>query len=71
MPFRFLVLLTALLHVYIGLRVLPMIDATSRLAASVVLVALLMSVVTMPLPFLARRDDQGIERTAFGPERAV
>lgn len=55
MPFRFLVLLTALLHVYIGLRVLPTIDATSRLAASVVLVALLMSVVTMPLPFLAFR----------------
>ena len=55
MPFRFLVLLTALLHVYIGLRVLPMIDATSRLAACVVLVALLMSVVTMPLPFLAFR----------------
>lgn len=55
MPFRPLVFLTVLLHVYIGLRVLPMIDGTSRIASLAVLVALLASAATMPLPFLAFR----------------
>jgi hypothetical protein len=55
MPLRPLVALTALLHVYIGLRVLPMLDAFSRIAALVLLLALLLSVVTMPLPFLGLR----------------
>lgn len=55
MPLRSLVALTALLHVYIGLRLLPMLDTSSRVAALVLLLVLLLSVATMPLPFLGLR----------------
>ena len=55
MPFRPLVLLTVLLHVYIGLRLLPTIDGADRIASLAVLAALLASAATMPLPFLAFR----------------
>jgi predicted MPP superfamily phosphohydrolase len=55
MPFRPLVLLTVLLHVYIGLRLLPTIDGADRIASLAVLATLLASAATMPLPFLAFR----------------
>jgi predicted MPP superfamily phosphohydrolase len=55
MPFRPLVVLTVLLHVYIGIRLLPTIDGVSHVASLAVLVALLTSAATMPLPFLAFR----------------
>ena len=55
MPFRSLVVLTALLHVYLGLRLLPSLHAVSHLASAALFLALLLSVVSMPLPFMAFR----------------
>ena len=55
MPFRSLVILTALLHVYLGLRLLPSLHAVSHLASAALFLALLLSVVSMPLPFMAFR----------------
>jgi predicted MPP superfamily phosphohydrolase len=54
MPIRPLVLLSLLLHVYVGLRLLPAL-AGPPWAGGTLLVALLVSAATMPLPFLGRR----------------
>lgn len=59
MPIRPLSALTALLHVYIALRLLPALAALTP-AWPLVLLALVVSAVTIPLPFLSRR----IERSA-------
>ena len=55
MPLRPLVFLTLLLHVYIGLRLLPALHASNIAAALVLLTLLASSAVTMPLPFLGLR----------------
>jgi len=54
MPLRPLVLLAALLHVYIGLRLLPGLSSFA-FAAPVVLLALAVSALSMPLPFVGLR----------------
>ncbi|SCK05848.1 hypothetical protein VAR608DRAFT_0005 [Variovorax sp. HW608] len=51
MPLRPLILLTTLLHVYIGLRLLPALAGGSVL----LVMALVVSAATMPLPFASRR----------------
>jgi predicted MPP superfamily phosphohydrolase len=63
MPIRPLSALTALLHVYIALRLLPAL-ATLTAAWPLVLLALAVSTSTIPLPFLSRR----IERRASAGE---
>jgi predicted MPP superfamily phosphohydrolase len=57
MPLRPLVLLTTLLHAYIGLRLLPAL-AGLPLAWPVLGLALLVSAVTMPLPFVGMRTQR-------------
>ncbi len=52
MPLRPLSLLTALLHVYIALRLVPPILAASPAAAGLLLLALTVSAATIPLPFV-------------------
>ncbi len=59
MPIRPLSALTALLHLYIALRLLPAL-ATLTAAWPLALLALAVSALTIPLPFLSRR----IERSA-------
>jgi len=54
MPIRLLTLLVTLLHVYIGLRLLPAL-ATLTGAWPLLLAALLLSAATMPLPFIGVR----------------
>ncbi|MDZ4357107.1 MAG: metallophosphoesterase, partial [Variovorax sp.] len=53
MPIRPLSVLTALLHVYIALRLLPALASLTS-AWPLALVLLVVSAVTMPLPFVAR-----------------
>ncbi|VTU12767.1 putative metallophosphoesterase [Variovorax sp. SRS16] len=55
MPLRPLTLLIALLHVYVGLRLLPALQAWT-LAWPLLLAALVVSAATMPLPFIGRRS---------------
>ena len=55
MPLRPLTLLTTLLHLYIGMRLLPAL-ATLTPAWPVVLLLLAVSAVTMPLPFIGLRS---------------
>ncbi|MGO4393573.1 metallophosphoesterase [Variovorax sp. M-6] len=57
MPLRPLILLTTLLHVYIGLRLLPAL-AGLPLAQPALLAALLVSASTMPLPFVGMRSER-------------
>src|SRR6476660_1221449 len=57
MPLRPLVLLTTLLHAYIGLRLLPAL-AGLPLAGPLLGLALLVSAVTMPLPFVGMRSQR-------------
>lgn len=57
MPFRPLILLTTLLHVYIGLRLLPAL-AGLPFAQPMLLAALLVSASTMPLPFVGMRSER-------------
>ncbi|MGJ7492674.1 metallophosphoesterase [Variovorax sp. ZT4R33] len=56
MPLRPLTVLTALLHVYIGLRLLPALWAPTPAVALLLLVALVVSAATMPLPFVGLRS---------------
>ncbi|MGJ7509360.1 metallophosphoesterase [Variovorax sp. GT1P44] len=57
MPLRPLIALTTLLHVYIGLRLLP--SLTGAAAGSwVLLLALSVSAATMPLPFVGMRSER-------------
>ena len=55
MPLRPLTLLTTLLHLYIGMRLLPAL-ATLTPAWPVVLLLLAVSAITMPLPFIGLRS---------------
>ena len=55
MPLRPLSFLTALLHAYIGLRLLPALYALSPATAWLILVALIGSAATIPLPFVGLR----------------
>ena len=59
MPIRPLSALTALLHAYIALRLLPALAVLTP-AWPLALLALMVSALTIPLPFLSRR----IERNA-------
>lgn len=52
MPLRPLSLLTALLHAYIGLRLLPALWAPSPVGALALLLALVVSAASIPLPFV-------------------
>ena len=61
MPLRPVILLTTLLHVYIGLRLLPALAAFPG-AWPVLLALLVVSAATMPLPFVGLRS----ERRQFG-----
>ncbi|MEB0057462.1 metallophosphoesterase [Variovorax sp. LG9.2] len=56
MPFRSMSVLTALLHVLIGLRLVPALASSRPLwpLAALAIVALLVSAATIPLPFLSR-----------------
>lgn len=56
MPLRPLTLLTTLLHLYIGLRLLPALAPLAPAWPSVVLLLLVLSAVTMPLPFIGLRS---------------
>src|SRR5688572_23552690 len=55
MPLRPLILLTTLLHAYIGLRLLPALALLTG-AWPVLLAALVLSATTMPLPFVGARS---------------
>lgn len=55
MPLRPLSILTALLHVYIGLRLLPALFALTPVGALLLLAALVVSAATIPLPFVGLR----------------
>jgi len=55
MPLRPLILLTTLLHAYIGLRLLPALAAITG-AWPMLLAALVLSAATMPLPFAGARS---------------
>lgn len=55
MPLRPLSILTALLHVYIALRLLPALFALTPAGALLLLAALVVSAVTIPLPFVGLR----------------
>jgi predicted MPP superfamily phosphohydrolase len=55
MPLRPLILLTTLLHAYIGLRLLPSLAALTA-AWPLLLVALVVSAAAMPLPFVGARS---------------
>lgn len=56
MPFRSLSVLTVLLHLLIGVRLVPALASSRSLwpVAALAIVALLVSAATIPLPFLAR-----------------
>ena len=54
MPLRPLILLVTLLHVYIGLRLLPALASLTG-AWPLLLAALVLSAATMPLPFIGAR----------------
>ncbi|MEJ8812122.1 metallophosphoesterase [Variovorax ureilyticus] len=56
MPLRPLILLTTLLHVYIGLRLLPALAGNWTGWLALLVVALVVSAATMPLPFASRRS---------------
>ena len=56
MPLRPLSILTALLHVYIALRLSPALFALAPAAALLLLVALAVSATTIPLPFVGLRS---------------
>ncbi|SEB23997.1 metallophosphoesterase [Variovorax sp. YR216] len=56
MPLRPLILLTTLLHVYIGLRLLPALAGNWTGWAVLLVIALVISAATMPLPFASRRS---------------
>ncbi|MET0542143.1 MAG: metallophosphoesterase [Variovorax sp.] len=55
MPLRPLTLLTTLLHLYIGMRLLPVLTGFTRLWP-LVLLLLIVSAITMPLPFIGMRS---------------
>ncbi len=55
MPLRPLILLTTLLHVYIGLRLLPALAGSWTGWSVLLVIALVVSAATMPLPFASRR----------------
>ena len=57
MPLRPLIFLTTLLHVYIGLRLLPAL-AGLPFALPLLGLALLVSALTMPLPFIGMRSER-------------
>ncbi len=57
MPLRPLILLTTLLHVYIGLRLLPSLTGHGA-GWSLLLAALVVSAATMPLPFVGMRSER-------------
>ena len=57
MPLRPLIFLTTLLHVYIGLRLLPAL-AGLPFALPLLGLALLVSALTMPLPFIGMRSEK-------------
>jgi len=58
MPLRPLIVLTTLLHIYVGLRLLPSLTALTG-GWWVLLVALVVSAATMPLPFVGARSGRG------------
>jgi predicted MPP superfamily phosphohydrolase len=65
MPLRPLTLLVTLLHVYIGLRLLPALASLTS-AWPLLLAALLLSAATMPLPFIGARGGAGRPALAHG-----
>ena len=58
MPLRPLILLTTLLHAYIGLAAAACAGATFTGAWPVLLAALVLSAATMPLPFVGARSSR-------------
>jgi predicted MPP superfamily phosphohydrolase len=58
MPLRPLSLLTALLHVYIGLRLLPTLFVLAPTGALLLLIVLAVSAATIPLPFVGMRTER-------------
>jgi predicted MPP superfamily phosphohydrolase len=58
MPLRPLSFLTALLHVYIGLRLLPTLFVLAPAGAALLLIALVVSAATIPLPFVGMRSER-------------
>lgn len=68
MPLRPLSFLTALLHAYIGLRLLPAIYGASPVAAAVLLLVLVFSAGTIPLPFIGMQSGR---KSARRPVSAV
>ncbi len=56
MPLRPPILLTTLLHVYIGLRLLPALAGSWTGWSVLLVIALVISAATMPLPFASRRS---------------
>ena len=56
MPLRPLSFLTALLHAYIGLRLLPAVYGASPVAAALLLLVLVFSAGTIPLPFIGMQS---------------
>lgn len=65
MPIRSLSVLVALLHVVVALRLLPALASSPRLwpVAVLVFAALALSAMTIPLPFLARRNTRATRLT--------
>ncbi|MBB3180390.1 metallophosphoesterase [Variovorax sp. Sphag1AA] len=57
MPLRPLIALTTLLHAYIGLRLLPALAGSWAGWTVLLVIALVISAATMPLPFAGRRTD--------------
>ena len=58
MPLRPLSILTALLHVYIALRLVPALFALTPVGVMLLLVALVVSAATIPLPFVGLRSQR-------------
>lgn len=58
MPLRPLSILTALLHVYIALRLVPALFALAPAGALLLLAALVVSAATIPLPFVGLRSQR-------------
>jgi predicted MPP superfamily phosphohydrolase len=58
MPLRPLSILTALLHVYIALRLLPALFALTPAGALLLLALLVVSAATIPLPFVGMRTER-------------
>ena len=58
MPLRPLSILTALLHVYIALRLLPALFALTPAGALLLLAMLVVSAATIPLPFVGMRTER-------------